>query len=228
MVTVQAKCSAGEFCPAIHDNSRGAAQAPHFRRLRVISFAYPRPEGLMSSRSERYLANAEKCQQRADVAYTSGTKRLYEVLASQWRQLAEEADWTDELGSRPLWEKIRHSRLFLRQIDKAEDAIRKFGECGLQGGKIPGAARGREISRNARRPYFPALKIMPREPNFQEWVSKAPPASIPAAMPHICRQPTWSLSAKTEVLFLSSVRQHRSDSPSFPPVLQVCPRLLRR
>ncbi len=48
----------------------------------------------MSSRSERYLANAEKCQQCTDVAYTSGTKRLYGVLASQWRQLAEEADWT--------------------------------------------------------------------------------------------------------------------------------------
>jgi hypothetical protein len=43
------------------------------------------------ARSEQYLANAEKCQQCTDVAYTSGTKRLYEVLASQWRQLAEEA-----------------------------------------------------------------------------------------------------------------------------------------
>jgi hypothetical protein len=29
-------------------------------------------EGLMSSRSERYLANAEKCQQVADAADTSG------------------------------------------------------------------------------------------------------------------------------------------------------------
>jgi hypothetical protein len=47
----------------------------------------------MSSRSERYLANAEKCQQSADAANTSGTKRLYGVLASQWRQLAEEAEW---------------------------------------------------------------------------------------------------------------------------------------
>jgi hypothetical protein len=28
----------------------------------------------MSSRSERYLANAEKCQQFADAANTSGTK----------------------------------------------------------------------------------------------------------------------------------------------------------
>ena len=43
----------------------------------------------MSPRSEQYLANAEKCQQCTDVAYTSGTKRLYEVLASQWRQLAD-------------------------------------------------------------------------------------------------------------------------------------------
>ena len=78
----------------------------------------------MSSRSERYLVNAEKCQQCADAAYTSGTKRLYEVLTSQWRQLAEEADWTDKIGSPPLL--IRHAH-FLRQIDKAEGAIREFG-----------------------------------------------------------------------------------------------------
>jgi hypothetical protein len=77
-------------------------------------------------RSERYLANAEKCQQVADAAYTPGTKRLYGVLASQWRHLAEGADWTDEIGSRPLMEKIRHAH-FLRQIDKAEGAIREFG-----------------------------------------------------------------------------------------------------
>jgi hypothetical protein len=50
-------------------------------------------EGLMSSRSERYLAKAEKCQQVADAANISGTKRLFGVMASQWRQLAEEADW---------------------------------------------------------------------------------------------------------------------------------------
>jgi hypothetical protein len=80
----------------------------------------------MSSRSKRYLANAEKCQQCADVAYTPGTKRLYGVLASQWRHLAEGADWTDEIGSRPLMEKIRHAH-FLRQTDKAEGAIREFG-----------------------------------------------------------------------------------------------------
>jgi hypothetical protein len=75
------------------------------------------------------LANAEKCQQCADVAYTPGTKRLYGVLASQRRHLAEGAegaDWTDEIGSRPLMEKIRHAH-FLRQIDKAEGAIREFG-----------------------------------------------------------------------------------------------------
>jgi hypothetical protein len=81
-------------------------------------------EGLM--RSERYLANAEKCQQVANAAYTSGTKRLYGVLASQWRQLAEEADWTDKIGSPALLEKIRHAHT-LRQIDKAEGAIREFG-----------------------------------------------------------------------------------------------------
>jgi hypothetical protein len=62
----------------------------------------------MSSRSERYLANAEKCQQYADAAYTSGTKRLYGELASQWRHLAEQADGTDGIGA-PLLEKIRHA-----------------------------------------------------------------------------------------------------------------------
>ena len=57
----------------------------------------------MSSRSERYLANAEKCQQCADV---SGTKNLFGELASQWRRLAEQADGTDEIAV-PLLEKIR-------------------------------------------------------------------------------------------------------------------------
>jgi hypothetical protein len=80
----------------------------------------------MSSRSERYLAKAEECQQYADAADTSGIKRLYGGLASQWRQLAEEADWTDQIGSRPLLEKIRYART-LRQIDKAEGVIREFG-----------------------------------------------------------------------------------------------------
>ena len=73
----------------------------------------------MLSRSERYLAKAEKCQQISDTADTSGTKRLYEVMASQWRQLAEKAEETDK---KPLLEKIRHSH-FLRKIDKAEEAI---------------------------------------------------------------------------------------------------------
>ena len=81
----------------------------------------------MPSRSERYLANAEKCQRFADVANTSGTKRLYGLLTSQWRQLAEEADWTDKIGSRSLLDEIRQAK-FLRQIDKAECAIREFGE----------------------------------------------------------------------------------------------------
>ena len=76
----------------------------------------------MSSRSERYLANAEKCQQISDAADTSGTKRLYGVMASQWRQLAEEAD---EIDKKPLLEKIRHAH-FLRKIDKAEGAIREL------------------------------------------------------------------------------------------------------
>jgi len=76
-------------------------------------------EGLMT-RSKRYLAKAEKCQQISDAADTSGTKRLYAVLASQWRQLAEKAEETDK---KPLLEKIRQ----LRQIDEAEGAIRELG-----------------------------------------------------------------------------------------------------
>ena len=79
----------------------------------------------MSSR-ERFLANAEKCQRCAELAYLSGTKRMYEVLASQWWQLAEEADWTDKPESLPILQKLRHSR-FLRRVDKAEVAIREFG-----------------------------------------------------------------------------------------------------
>jgi hypothetical protein len=94
----------------------------------------------MSSRSERYLANAEKCQQFADAANTSGTKRLYGVLASQWRHLAEEAEWTDKIGSRPLLEKIRHADL-LRQIDEAEGAIREFGAV-LKGERAIANAEG--------------------------------------------------------------------------------------
>ena len=77
----------------------------------------------MSSRSERYLAKAEKCQRISDAADTSGTKR---VLASQWRQLAEEADETDK---KPLLEKIRRAHLF-REIDKAEGAIRELVALG--------------------------------------------------------------------------------------------------
>jgi hypothetical protein len=76
----------------------------------------------MASRSERYLAKAEECQQISDAADTSGTKRLYGLLASQWRQLAEEADETDK---KPLSEKIRQAHL-LQEIDKAEDAIREL------------------------------------------------------------------------------------------------------
>jgi hypothetical protein len=50
----------------------------------------------MSSRSERYLANAEKCRQCSDAAYTTGTKHLYAELAAQWLSLAEQADRKDE------------------------------------------------------------------------------------------------------------------------------------
>ena len=111
----------------------------------------------MSSRSERYLANAEKCQRCADVAYTSGTKRLYGVLASNWRRLAEEADWTDKIESRSLLDKIRQAK-FLRQIDKAEDAIQKFGEA-LEGEpllNVQGAANEKENESQTRSLPLPA------------------------------------------------------------------------
>ena len=111
----------------------------------------------MSSRSERYLANAEKCQRCADVAYTSGTKRLYGVLASNWRRLAEEADSTDEVGSRSLVDKIRQAT-FLQQIDKAEDAIQKFGEA-LEGEpllNVEGAANEKESESQTRSLPLPA------------------------------------------------------------------------
>ena len=49
----------------------------------------------MSSRSERYLANAERCQQCSDAAYTTGTKHLFAELANQWLRLAEQADRKD-------------------------------------------------------------------------------------------------------------------------------------
>ena len=111
----------------------------------------------MSSRSERYLANAEKCQRCADVAYTSGTKRLYGVLASNWRRLAEEADSTDEVGSRSLVDKIRQAT-FLQQIDKAEDAIQKLGEA-LEGEpllNVKGAANEKENESQTRSLPLPA------------------------------------------------------------------------
>jgi len=98
--------------------------APHFRRLQVVPshISEMNREGLMLSRSERYLAKAEKCQQISDAADISGTKRLYGVMASQWRQLADEADETDK---KPLSQKIRQTHLF-REIDKAEGAIREL------------------------------------------------------------------------------------------------------
>jgi hypothetical protein len=80
----------------------------------------------MSSRSERYLANAEKCQQFADAADSFGTKRLYEELSRQWLRLADQADRTDKIRSPALSVKIRHAHT-LRQIDEAEGAIREFG-----------------------------------------------------------------------------------------------------
>jgi cold shock protein len=55
----------------------------------------------MSSRSERYRANAEKCQQYADAADSFGTKRLYEELSRQWLRLAEQAEETGRIESPP-------------------------------------------------------------------------------------------------------------------------------
>ena len=53
----------------------------------------------MSSRSERYIARAEKCQQYADAVQGLGEKVLYQQLATQWLLLAEQADETDEAGT---------------------------------------------------------------------------------------------------------------------------------
>jgi hypothetical protein len=55
----------------------------------------------MSSRSERYLAKAEKCQQYADAVDAFGTKRLYEELSRQWLRLAERAEETGPIESSP-------------------------------------------------------------------------------------------------------------------------------
>jgi hypothetical protein len=61
----------------------------------------------MSSRSERYRAKAEKYRQHADAARIPGTKRLYEVMASQWQHLAEQAD--SEVGTPSLLENNRYA-----------------------------------------------------------------------------------------------------------------------
>ena len=70
-----------------------------------------------------------------------------------------------------------------------------------------------------------ASGIMRRAPNF--WSNLFPPtqgpkASIPWARPHVRRQPSWSPSAKTEVLLLPSRRSLARKS--LPPSLltQVC------
>src|SRR5262249_45706538 len=39
--------------------------------------------------------------------------------------------------------------------------------------------------------------VMRRAPNFEEGAGPEPQALIPAVMTHVCRQPTWSPSAKT-------------------------------
>ncbi len=110
---------------------------------------------------ERYLANAEKCQLSADVAYTSGTKRLYGALASNWRRLAEEADWTDKIESRFLLEKIRQAN-FLRQIDKTEDAIQKF-EVALEGEPLLRGAPSIAANQKEKEPQIRSLPLLAAE-----------------------------------------------------------------
>ena len=88
----------------------------------VLSHTRDEPGGLDVVTIRAVPREAEKCQQISDAADISGTKRLYGVMASQWRQLSDEADEADK---KPLLEKIRQTHL-LREIDKAEGAIREL------------------------------------------------------------------------------------------------------
>jgi hypothetical protein len=74
----------------------------------------------MSSKSEQYIARAEKCQQHADAVHGLGEKVLYQQLASQWLLLAEQADEMDE---RP--PQLRHDARArnLDNIDRAVEAV---------------------------------------------------------------------------------------------------------
>jgi hypothetical protein len=78
---------------------------------------YEAGEILMSSRSERYLSNAEKCRQYADAVDTFGTKRLYEELSRQWLRLAEQAEETGRLTSLST-SAINSSRYMLYNLER--------------------------------------------------------------------------------------------------------------
>ena len=46
-------------------------------------------------RAEEYRARAEECEEIAKRKPDFGAKKLYENLASQWRELATQAEWRE-------------------------------------------------------------------------------------------------------------------------------------
>jgi hypothetical protein len=76
----------------------------------------------MSSRSEQYIAKAEKCQQYADAVHGLGEKVLYQQLATQWLLLAEQADEMDEVGRPPQLRTFPHDAR-ARKLDSIEQAV---------------------------------------------------------------------------------------------------------
>jgi hypothetical protein len=75
----------------------------------------------MSSKSEQYIARAEKCQQHADAMQSSGEKVLYQQMATQWLLLAKQADGMDE-RSPQLLTPLRHDAR-ARNLDKIDRAV---------------------------------------------------------------------------------------------------------
>jgi hypothetical protein len=76
----------------------------------------------MSSRSEQYIARAEKCQQYADAEHGLGEKVLYQQLATQWLLLAEHADEMDEVGRPSQLRPFPHDAR-ARNLDSIERAV---------------------------------------------------------------------------------------------------------
>jgi hypothetical protein len=70
------------------------------------------------TRSEQYIAKAEKCQQYADPVHGLGEKVLYQQLATQWLLLAEHADEMDQVRRPP---QLRDARA--RNLDSIERAV---------------------------------------------------------------------------------------------------------